>query len=1436
VFQFKGRIVNVLLAVTMVLPVPIAFTVGKTPVAYAEGPSDPAPVLNPVGVPNGKKVLFDNTHGQTAGAADWVIDGGFSDFGNGLASKGYYVKELRKTTPITLADLEQYDAFVIGEANIPYKTSEQAAMIQYVQNGGSIFFIADHYNADRNKNRWDASEVMNGYRRGAWDNPAKGMTTEEAASSAMQGVQSSDWLSDNFGVRFRYNALADIVSGQNIVPPDQSFGITAGVANVAMHAGSTLAITDPTKAKGLVYLPQTNAKWANAVDQGVYHGGGIAEGPYSAIAKVGGGKAAFIGDSSPVEDATPKYLREENGQTKTTYAGWFEEQDATYLLNIIDWLTTKELSITSLDQYPGLTLDQPTQLLNFEEPSASTEPQAEPWAAPAAGYKWYDPTTFKPGSYGSAVTVSNPVYSFTVQSTLPSNEQEFPLRVVINNLAPFATLSNLNIGLYNPSGGAQLGMVSIDGAAYPATPGYSASFSVTADAKGHAVKEVKVKIKGTPASANVRIRNGSTALLTKTVPASATELPQALPPDIAPVSTIVMARSKTVGTTVSMEGVVTTNPGAFGGQSFYLQDETGGMYIYQNTPGFSLGVKVLVSGDLTLYNGELELASINYIGKTGTGTLPAPQVVTGIDAYNQGQLLQLDQVKIENLTDATPSGSFEFDAVAADSTKTHVRIDARTGLVKTAFQQAYSVGDTIKVTGIASIINSTYLLKPRGAEDFALISHSNTGGTTGGNTGAIQPVLIDLEVEAAQPSIQRGQTVQLAVYGVLSDSTRQDVTAQSTFEAFNGMLLGASVNSSGLVTTSLNPAVKLSQLPINVTHGSHNKQYLVNVTDPAALAVVGLELSKTTETVSVGDTFVLPTVYEKLSDGTRGNVVTMAWNLDNMSLAQFGLTNKAKTPGVITFTTTSQSYTNVNFVLTINARLNTPPVTSVSFAGTLGHNGWYQNDVTMTFQTIDAEGDAITRYWKPAQSTNPFAPVTGNTPFGIEGDWSIAYYSNDGYEDEAVKTIPLKIDKSAPITASSIANPIAGAPWTYEGSVDIVLTSTDHISGVDKIYYSIDASSQVGVASGSTVTLGTVGTHTITFYGVDNAGNKGTDSTFQVTILETPSMHLASPSTIIRQGSTTAATLSAQYSNNSIDVSLHSSWVSSNPNIATVSNGVITGISIGSSVITATYGGYPSQTLTVNVITKDDASPAAVPTLPAVPAPVATTPPADAEKPAEHVDIFKSEAVKTDGNVVQHIEAMLKVSQPTSNASIAEDTKGHWSEKTVNTFVKLGVIDGYGDGKFNPNGEMTRAEFATIIDRVFNINKENRQAPILNDISQHWAKETIEKLAASGVLNGYGDEFRPDKTITRAEMIAIMSRVIKMDAVKKTSIAGSFTDINSSFAADAIKDAANAGIIQGKAEDKFDPESPTTRAESLTVIMNTLNLHPQIKSLLDALS
>ncbi len=713
--RFQAGFLKSAIAVSLALSFQIGFNNGS-PSVFAEGPTDTAPYIQAkvVNENAGKKVLFDNTHGQTAGAADWVIDGAFSDFGNGLANNGYDVKELRKTTPITYNDLKDYDVFVIAEANIPFKQSEQDAMEQYVQGGNSIFFIGDHYNADRNKNRWDGSEAMNGYRRGAWVDPAKGMSTDERNSAAMQGVVSSDWLGSKFGVRFRYNALGDITAN-NIVAPNQAFGITTGVSTVAMHAGSTLAIMDPTKAKGIVYLPNTNEAWPNAVDQGVYNGGGVAEGPYVAVSKVGAGKAAFIGDSSPVEDATPKYLREETGTKKTTYDGFKEQNDGILLVNMVNWLSKKE-SYTNLNQVSNLQLDQKTALLPIETPDTSTEPQAEPWSAPAAGYKWWDSSTFKPGSYGSSTPGAAVTYSFVHQAQLP-NAQDFKIRVVVDNLAANTTVSGFSTGIYLTSGGTQVAKVQNEDGTWPAAYAYSSTYSLTSTAKGRAYKDLTVRIKpGTLGAANLRLRQNGNNLLTSSVQLAnvpAEELPvegNPIPSKI----TVSEARGKAQGTTVTIEGVVTTEPGSFGGQAFYLQDETAGIYVFQTLSGFHQGDIVKITAPLALYNTELELIDPIAIVKTGTTSLPVPQVARAND-MNQGQLVQLRDVTIRNIISATPVGSFEFDAVNG-SASTHVRVDVRTGLNATDF--AYKEGQVVDVTGISAIFKGVFQLKPRGSSDF----------------------------------------------------------------------------------------------------------------------------------------------------------------------------------------------------------------------------------------------------------------------------------------------------------------------------------------------------------------------------------------------------------------------------------------------------------------------------------------------------------------------------------------------------------------------------------------------------------------------------------------------------------------------------------------------------------------------------------------------
>jgi hypothetical protein len=167
-------------------------------------------------------------------------------------------------------------------------------------------------------------------------------------------------------------------------------------------------------------------------------------------------------------------------------------------------------------------------------------------------------------------------------------------------------------------------------------------------------------------------------------------------------------------------------------------------------------------------------------------------------------------------------------------------------------------------------------------------------------------------------------------------------------------------------------------------------------------------------------------------------------------------------------------------------------------------------------------------------------------------------------------------------------------------------------------------------------------------------------------------------------------------------------------------------------------------------------------------------------------------------------------------------------------FSKLGVIKGYEEGTFKPNANITRGEFAAVIARTFNIGTGTVKASF-NDIDGDWAKDAIMALASNGIINGYEDgTFRANNYITRAEIVAIISRIIELSTVEGTNNA-SFNDIGNSWNKDQIEKAAKAGIIKGKGEGYFAPDKNSTRAEALTIMLRSIKLSPEIAALMDSL-
>ena len=102
-----------------------------------------------------------------------------------------------------------------------------------------------------------------------------------------------------------------------------------------------------------------------------------------------------------------------------------------------------------------------------------------------------------------------------------------------------------------------------------------------------------------------------------------------------------------------------------------------------------------------------------------------------------------------------------------------------------------------------------------------------------------------------------------------------------------------------------------------------------------------------------------------------------------------------------------------------------------------------------------------------------------------------------------------------------------------------------------------------------------------------------------------------------------------------------------------------------------------------------------------------------------------------------------------------------WYNNAISTMVNAGIIQGYEDGTFRPNNNITRAEFAAIASRFMSSGYDVEE-DLFTDIANHWARENINDAAMTKWINGYPDgTFLPDKAITRAEAVTLVNNVLQ---------------------------------------------------------------------------
>lgn len=179
------------------------------------------------------------------------------------------------------------------------------------------------------------------------------------------------------------------------------------------------------------------------------------------------------------------------------------------------------------------------------------------------------------------------------------------------------------------------------------------------------------------------------------------------------------------------------------------------------------------------------------------------------------------------------------------------------------------------------------------------------------------------------------------------------------------------------------------------------------------------------------------------------------------------------------------------------------------------------------------------------------------------------------------------------------------------------------------------------------------------------------------------------------------------------------------------------------------------------------------------------------------------------------------------NKSFA-DTKGHWAEATISKMASHLLVNGVTDTKFEPQLNITRAEFTSLVVRALGLSDSAGTSSFKDVKPSDWFYKEVGIAVSAGLIKGEGDQFNPGDNITREQMAAIFERALKFagTSVPSSTATLSFSDKGSisAWAAPSISAAVQLGILKGDERGMLHPGAPATRAEGTVMLERMLKV------------
>ena len=171
------------------------------------------------------------------------------------------------------------------------------------------------------------------------------------------------------------------------------------------------------------------------------------------------------------------------------------------------------------------------------------------------------------------------------------------------------------------------------------------------------------------------------------------------------------------------------------------------------------------------------------------------------------------------------------------------------------------------------------------------------------------------------------------------------------------------------------------------------------------------------------------------------------------------------------------------------------------------------------------------------------------------------------------------------------------------------------------------------------------------------------------------------------------------------------------------------------------------------------------------------------------------------------------------------DTAGHWAESSIERWSAYRIIQG-SNGLFDPNGQLTCAQLATILAKLLKLPAA-KDAGFTDNTADAWYYDAINRCAAAGILNGNGDgTVTPEAPITRERAMVMLARALGIEPIRKPDLT-KYTDAAqvSAYAQGYVAALIEAGIVGGVTADELAPQDNINRASTVTILDRAISTY-----------